>query len=197
MLTKQLIFASHNKGKVKEMQTILRPLDVGVLSAEEADLPDVEENGNTFEENALLKAKAAAEASGVPAFADDSGLCIHALKDAPGIHTARYAQKCGGYEEAFQCLLKELENKEDKSAHFQCVIALAYPNGTTQTFNGRIEGFIVPPKGENGFGFDPIFQPAGYQETFAELPEDIKNKISHRGLAMAAFLKYIKEAIQK
>ena len=187
-MTKQLIFASRNAGKIKEIRSLLKPLGVEVLSAIEADLPEVEETGETFAENASLKASSAALSAGLPALADDSGLCIHALKNAPGVLTARYAQKCGGYEAAFADIFKKLEGKSDWTAHFSCVIALAFPNGTIKTYEGKCEGRIVQPKGIDGFGFDPIFEPKGYTQTFAELPEEVKNQISHRGCAMRAFL---------
>lgn len=187
-MTKQLIFASHNAGKIKEIRSLLKPMGVEVLSADEADLPETPETGETFAQNAALKATAAAAASGLPALADDSGLCVHALKNAPGVLTARYAQKCGGYEAAFADLLKNLAGKKDQTAHFACVIALAFPNGSVKTYEGRCDGQIVPPRGADGFGFDPVFEPKGYQQTFAELPADVKNRISHRGRAMRAFL---------
>ena len=196
MPTMQLVFASRNPGKIKEIQDLLRPFDVQVLSAGELDVPAVEETGETFEENALLKAVAVSKASGLPAIADDSGLCVHALKDAPGVHTARFAEKCGGYSQAFDALLKEVAGK-DASAHFACVIAFAFPNGTTQTFTGRVDGTLVPPEGTDGFGFDPIFMPNGYNMTFAQMPADEKNKISHRGQAVAAFLEKFQDFIEK
>ena len=183
MPTMQLVFASRNPGKIKEIQDLLKPFNVQVLSAGELDVPAVEETGETFEENAVLKAVAVSKASGLPAIADDSGLCVHAMKDAPGVYTARFAEKCGGYPQAFDALLKEVANK-DASAHFACVIAFAFPNGTTQTFSGRVDGTLVPPKGDDGFGFDPIFMPNGYDVTFAQMPADEKNKISHRGKAV-------------
>ncbi len=192
----QLVFASRNPGKIKEIQELLKPFDVQVLSADEVDVPDVEETGETFEENAVLKATAVSKASGLPAIADDSGLCVHALKNAPGVYTARFAKKCGGYPQAFESLLNEVKDK-DVSAHFSCVIAFAFPNGRVQTFEGRVDGTLVRPAGQDGFGFDPIFMPDGYQQTFAQLPADEKNKISHRGRAVAAFLEKFQDVIEK
>ncbi len=197
MPTMQLVFASRNQGKIKEIQELLKPFNVQVLSASELDVPDVEETGETFTENALIKATAVSKASGLPAIADDSGLCIHALKNEPGVYTARFAKKCGGYPQAFAALLKELDGKEDKSAHFACVIAFSFPNGTAQTFEGRVDGTIVSPQGADGFGFDPIFRPNGYQETFAQLPAEQKNKISHRAKAVSAFLEKFQDFIGK
>ena len=195
MANRQIVFASHNQGKIKEVRALLSKLNVEVLSADDLDLADVEETGNTFEENASLKALAASKASGLPAIADDSGLCIHALHDEPGIYSARYAKKMGGYKEAFADVLKRLKNQKDKTAHFMCVLVLAFPNGRTKVYNGRVDGQIVSPKeGQNGFGFDPIFMPDGYTQTFAQLSDAKKNQISHRGKAMSAFIKDFKES---
>ena len=169
-------------------------MGIDVLSAEDIDLADVAETGLTFEENAKIKACAAAKAGGLPALADDSGLCIHALDNEPGIYSSRYAQKMGGYPAAFTDVLKRLENNPDKSAHFSCVLVFAFPNGETKTFEGRVDGKIVTPRnGENGFGFDPIFMPNGFTQSFAELSEGKKNSISHRGRAIQAFIEYLKE----
>ena len=157
---------------------------------------DVEETGLTFQENATLKAIAGAKESGLPTLADDSGLCVHALNNEPGIFSSRYAKKCGGYEQAFADLEKRLKDKDDKTAHFTCVLVLAYPNGKTYSFEGRVDGKIVPPqKGVNGFGFDPVFMPDGYTQTFATLGEKTKNKISHRARAMAAFTEELKKLL--
>lgn len=190
---KQIVLASHNPGKLKELQELLAPFDIQLLSAADVDLTDAEETGDTFEQNAILKAVAASKASGLPAIADDSGLCVHALKDAPGVYSARYAAKMGGYLQAFEDLERQLQDKEDRSAHFTSVIALAYPNGNVQTFEGRVDGTIVPSKGTAGFGFDPIFMPDGFTKTFAQMSSDEKNKISHRGLAIAAFIQGVKD----
>ena len=193
MATKQIIFASHNAGKIKEIRALLSPLGVDVLSAEDMDLDDVAETGSTFEENAKIKALAAAKVAGLPALADDSGLCIHGLNNEPGIYSSRYAQKMGGYPQAFADVLKRLENNSDKTAHFSCVLVLAFPNGETKTFEGRADGKIVTPReGTNGFGFDPIFMPEGFTQSFAELSEIKKNSISHRGKAVHLFVEYLK-----
>ena len=195
MANKQIIFASHNQGKIKEARALLAKLNVEVLSADDLDLSDVEETGLTFEENATLKAIAASKASGLPAIADDSGLCIHALHDEPGVYSARYAKKMGGYPDAFKDVLKRLKNQSDKSAHFMCVLVLAFPNGTTKVYQGRVDGKIVPPKnGDNGFGFDPIFMPDGYTQTFAELSDAKKNSISHRARAIQSFIEDFKNS---
>ena len=189
----EIVFASHNAGKIKEVQELLAPFGYVILSADAVNLPDVEENGTTFVENALLKARAAFEATGKPSVADDSGLCVTALNDAPGVYTARYAKKMGGYEKAFEDLLSR--TKENRAAHFCC--AIAYVDGQTeQTFEGRVDGLLVEPqKGNEGFGFDPIFKPNGYEATFACLFSDIKNKISHRACALQSFLEFIRRKV--
>lgn len=197
MARMSVVFCSRNDGKIKEMAELLKPLNVDVLSAADADIPEVEETGNSFEENALIKAKSGAQASGLPTLADDSGLCIHALNNEPGVFTARFAQKCGGYPEAFNNLLRRLKGKKDKSAHFECCLALAFPNGKAFTYSGKVNGTIVPPhEGKEGFGFDPIFMPEGFKKTFSEIPESKKNTVSHRGKAVAAFIKDFKKIIE-
>ena len=197
MARTSVVFCSRNAGKIKEMADLLKPLNVDVLSAAEVDIPEIEECGRTFEENALIKAKAGAAASGLPTLADDSGLCIHALNNEPDIYTARFAQKCGGYPAAFENLLKRLKHKSDKSAHFECCLAFAFPNGKAFTYHGRVDGTIVPPQeGTEGFGFDPIFMPNGYKKTFSQMSERQKNPISHRGKAVAAFITDFKKIIE-
>ena len=189
----KLVFASHNIGKVKEVRALLAPFEYQVLSADEVGLEDVEETGMTFAENALLKARAAFKATGLPAIADDSGLCVHALDNAPGVYTARYAKKMGGYDKAFQALLSQTNT--DRTAHFSCVIAYV-DDKTEQTFEGRVDGVLVEPKqGSEGFGFDPIFQPNSYDTTFACLSANIKNTISHRARALNAFLEFIQRKL--
>ena len=185
----EIVFASHNVGKIKEVKALLAPL--GYEISDEVKLSDVNETGTTFAENALLKARAAFKETGKPSIADDSGLCVHALNDEPGVYTARYAKKMGGYERAFQDLL--VRTKADRSAHFSCV--MAYVDDTTeQIFEGRVDGVLVEPQiGDEGFGFDPIFKPNGYDRTFACLPSDIKNTISHRARALRAFLAFIQQ----
>ena len=169
MATRQIVFASHNQGKIKEVRSLLSALNVEVLSADDLNLADVEETGRTFEENATLKAVVASKASGLPAVADDSGLCIHALNEEPGIYSARYAKKMGGYPKAFADVLKRLKNQKDKTAHFMCVLVLAFPNGTTKVYQGRVDGCIVT-------------------QTFAQLSDAKKNLISHRGRAIKSFI---------
>lgn len=186
---KQIVIATHNSGKVKEMQTILSRFGINVLSANEISFPEPEENGNTFIENARIKALAAAKATGLPALGDDSGLCVHALNDRPGIYSARYNEpKKNGFMYAMEKLNEELGTSADRSAHFSCALVIAWPDGHTEEFEGRVNGKLQwPVKGENGFGYDPMFVPDGYYLSFAELPSEIKNTISHRALALKLF----------
>ena len=191
---KELIFASHNKGKIAELKQILEPFGVIVKTTEDIELPDVEETGETFEENSALKAVTIAKLTGVVCIADDSGLCVNALDGRPGVYSARYAPN-RDFDKAIDMLLQEIEasKNKDRSAYFACVLALGYPDGTYKSFEGRVDGLIsYDRKGNSGFGFDPIFIPLGYDKTFAELGSEIKNKISHRGRALEKFTAYLK-----
>ncbi len=192
---KELIFASHNKGKIKELKEILAPFGIKILSAEDLDLPDVEETGKTFLENAIIKASTIAELKNMPVLADDSGLCVDALDGRPGVYSARYAPN-RDFDKAMDKLLDEMTHSSNSSrrAHFSCVLALCLKNGQNICFEGRVEGTIALQKsGVGGFGFDPLFIPDGYDKTFAELGSDIKNKISHRAHALEKLKTYIQE----
>ena len=192
---KELIFASHNNGKIAEIRTILEPLGIRVLSGNDLKLPDVEETGKTFEENAYIKALAAAREKNIPCIADDSGLCVDAMNGRPGVFSARYAPD-HDFDKGMDKLLNELaETKSsNRSAHFSCVIVLAHPNGNYKSFEGRVDGSIATKKsGHSGFGYDPIFIPTGYNRSFAEFDSDEKNKISHRGRALQKFINYLTE----
>lgn len=191
----ELIFASRNQGKIAEITEMLAPLGIKVKSALEMDLPEVEETGTTFEENAALKALEIAKITGVPCLADDSGLCVKALDNRPGVYSARYAPN-RNFDLAMDKLLAEIKESgsNDRSAYFACVLVLGFPNGEYKTFEGRVDGVITMQKqGNGGFGFDPVFAPLGYDKTFAELGSDVKNKISHRGRALQKFLAYLRE----
>ena len=188
----RLIIASHNDGKVREINDLLSPLGIEALSAKKIGLADPEETGTTFAENAILKARAAAEASGLPALADDSGLAVTALAGAPGIFSARWA----GEPRDFGLAMKKVERAvfdtgtEDFSARFVCVLALAWPDGHTETFEGDVKGLLVfPPRGDKGFGYDPIFFAEGYDITFAEMEPEEKHAISHRADAFRKLMK--------
>ncbi len=179
-----LIIASHNAGKVREIGALLQPFGVTVLSAGKLGLPEPEENGNTFTANAVLKAKSAAMATKLPALSDDSGLSVDALDGAPGIYSARW----GGPEKDFGAAMRKVEDKlnpqESRAAHFACVLALAWPDGHIEAFEGRVDGTLVwPPRGALGFGYDPMFMPNGRAETFGEMDQESKHRISHRAEA--------------
>ena len=189
LIEKKIVLATHNIGKVKEMQTILAPFGITVLSADDLSLTEPEETGKTFIENARIKAVSAAKEAGLPALGDDSGLCVHALDNRPGIYSARYNEpKKNGVMYAMERLNAELGKAKDRSAHFSCAVVIAWPDGDTEEFEGRVNGFLRwPVKGENGFGYDPMFVPDGYSLSFAELPPSEKNKISHRARALKQF----------
>ena len=185
-----LIVATHNPGKLREFQTLLAPYVKRILSAGELGLVEPEETGVTFTENALLKARAAV-ASGHIALADDSGLCVNALNGDPGLYSARWAGPNKDFPMAMQKIHDALGNMQNRSAYFICVLALVCPDGRTECFEGRIDGDIVwPPRGDKGHGYDPVFRPKGDTRTFAEMPEDEKNTISHRGLAVRKLIAF-------
>ena len=191
----KIVFASHNRGKIAEITEMLSPLNIQVISALDINLPEVDETGVTFEENAALKALSGASIAGVPCLADDSGLCVNALNGRPGVYSARYAPN-RDFNKAMDMLLDEIAQtgSSDRSAYFACGLVLGFPDGTYQHFEGRCNGVIAESKsGAGGFGFDPVFIPDGYDKTFAELGAEVKNKISHRGNALQKFLKYLRE----
>lgn len=195
MDVKEIVFASRNKGKIAEVSALLTPLGISVQSALDLNLPDVEETGKTFEENAKLKAFSACNLTGKPALADDSGLCVKALNGAPGVYSARYAPE-RDFVKGMQKLLTEIENSgsKDRSAYFACVLVLAYPDGSFQSFEGRVDGHIdVKPHGTGGFGYDPLFVPEGQNQTYAELSPAYKNKTSHRARAMEKLKAYLEK----
>jgi XTP/dITP diphosphohydrolase len=186
----ELIIASHNQGKIQEFKQILSPFGVTIYSADDFNLPDVEETGTTFIENATLKAETLSSIIGKPCLADDSGLCVNALDGSPGVYSARYAPN-RNFDKAMDKLIEEIKstNTSDWSAYFACVLALKEPGKETKIFEGRVNGTITPHrKGENGFGFDPVFIPNGFDRTFAEMTSDEKASISHRGQALKLFL---------
>ncbi len=179
-----LIIASHNPGKVKEIDDLLKPYGVTVQSAIDLTLDEPEENGTTFTANAIIKAKAAAQAAHLPALADDSGLSVDALGGAPGIYSARW----GGPEKDFDLAMRKVEERlpqgVDRRARFICALALSWPDGHTETFEGFVDGSLIwPPLGDLGFGYDPMFLPNGRTETFGEMDQAEKHKISHRAEA--------------
>src|SRR6202022_5155998 len=181
----RLVVASHNQGKVEEISTLLMPFRIAALSAASLGIPEPEETGDSFEANAALKAGAAAEASGLPSLADDSGLVVPALGGAPGIYSARWAGPAKDFRVAMERVHRELGDK-DRNAAFVAVLALAWPDGPTELFRGEVEGSLTwPPRGDRGFGYDPIFIPQGATLTFGEIDPVEKHRISHRARAFA------------
>ena len=180
----RLVIASHNSGKLREIADLLLPYGVTVRSAHELGLPEPAETGQTFAENAAIKARAAAARSGSPALADDSGLEVVALDGAPGIHSARWAGPERDFGRAMEKLRDAMNGVTDRRAAFVCNLCLAWPTGETLAFEGRVEGTVVwPPRGRKGFGYDPIFLPLGEERTFGEMEPDAKHRSSHRAQA--------------
>jgi XTP/dITP diphosphohydrolase len=191
-----LVIATHNAGKLREIAALLGPYGIECISAGALGLPEPAETGTTFIENALIKARAAAEAAQLPALADDSGLSVAALGGRPGVYTADWAERqrfegppgrdwylAMGKVEG---LLAEQGPGVDRSAWFSCVLAIAWPDGDTAVYEGRVDGALTwPPRGKLGFGYDPVFVPQGYSRTFAELDPEEKHRISHRADAFA------------
>ncbi|MBT8042083.1 MAG: XTP/dITP diphosphatase [Kiritimatiellales bacterium] len=182
----KLIIATRNAHKLEEIRSIFNFQELEVLSAFDfPDIPDVVEDRDTLEGNAVKKAVEIAQATGCWALADDSGLEVEALGGAPGVYSARYAGEECSYADNNEKLLRELSGKESRSARFRTVIALSDPGGSAQTVDGECPGVIIEElRGENGFGYDPLFVPDGYSETFAELDSEVKNRISHRAQAL-------------
>jgi XTP/dITP diphosphohydrolase len=181
----KLVIASHNPGKVVEITALLAPYRIEGLGAAELGLAEPDETGTTFEANAMLKAHAATTATGLPALADDSGLVVPALDGAPGIYSARWAGPGKDFSVAMARVHRELGDK-DRAASFVSVLALAWPDGEAALFRGEIAGTLTwPPRGDNGFGYDPMFIPEGYEQTFGELSSDEKYRIDHRSRAFA------------
>lgn len=182
----KLVIASHNPGKVREIGELLAPFGVEVLSAGDLNLIEPVEDGSTFVANAEIKALAAAKAANLPALADDSGLCVHALNNEPGVYSARWAGPGKDFSIAMHKVEEALiaSGASDRSAHFACALSLAWPDGHVESFEGTVNGHMVwPPKGEKGFGYDPTFQPDGHAVTFAEMPPQQKHSMSHRAQA--------------
>jgi len=189
----RIVIASHNAGKVREIRELLDPLGLSVVSAGELGLEEPEETGETFAANAELKARFVAERSGLPALSDDSGLAVTALDGAPGIHSARWAGPERDFGRAMEEVERALEGKADRSAYFVCALCLAFPGGGAEVFEGRIDGDLVwPPRGDKGFGYDPIFRPEGHDITFGEMEPAAKHAMSHRARAFAKLLAYLR-----
>lgn len=188
----KICFASHNVNKVKEMNAIV-PDGISILGLSDLAIDEeIAETGNTLEENSKIKASYVFERFKMPVFADDSGLLVNALNGEPGVYSARYAGPDRDDDKNMDLLLERLNGRVDRSAEFQTVITFIDQLGKTHQFKGIIEGTIITKKkGKNGFGYDPIFQPKNYTETFAELSQDVKNTISHRAKAVKKLLKHL------
>ena len=198
-ITGRLLIATHNPGKLAELRELVAPYQIDAISAGDMGMSEPEESGTTFRANARIKAEAAAKAAGLPAFADDSGLVVDALDSAPGIYSARWA----GPDKNFQAAMEMVEQKlgergattpAQRSAHFVSALCVAWPDGHVEEFEGRVDGTIVwPPRGEMGFGYDPMFLPDGHTRTFGEMPSDEKHGLPPRGRGLShrarAFLK--------
>ena len=187
----EIILASHNAGKLREMAELLAPYNIAVKGADSEGLPEPVEDGTDYAANAIIKARAAAIATGIPALADDSGFEVAGLDNAPGIHSARWAERPDGtrdFAAAMQRVHDELNAKgsDNRTARFISSLSIVWPDGHDETTIGIIEGAITwPPRGKNGFGYDPIFIPHGHDETFGEMQADAKNRMSHRTRAFA------------
>lgn len=182
----KVIAATKNKGKIREMQEILSPLEIEIVSQQEMGINvDVEETGDTFERNALIKARAVAMVCDYPVLADDSGICVEALDGAPGVHSARYAGEDATDADRVMKLLRELGDCENRNAKFVTAVAFIFPDGRELTACGEVLGHIIKsPEGENGFGYDPIFFSNELGKTFAKSTDEEKNSVSHRGRAL-------------
>lgn len=191
----KIVVASHNEGKVREIRDLLHPFGIETVSAAELSLPDVEETEVTFEGNAELKARAACMASGLPALSDDSGLAVDSLDGAPGIYSARWTEDeqgnrnwALGMQRVHDAMMEDADGV--KTARFICALTLALPSGEAHTYLGKVEGEIVwPPRGDKGFGYDPIFQPLDHGQTFGEMNQDAKHAMSHRADAFTQLIK--------
>ena len=187
----RLVVASHNMGKVREIRDLLAPFGLDAVAAGDLGLAEPDETGTTFAANAVLKAKAAARASGLPALSDDSGLCVDALSGDPGVYSARWAGPRKDFAVAMELVEKKLAERgatspDRRAAHFVCALALAFPDGDSEVFEGRIDGRLVwPPRGDKGFGYDPIFVADGMTGTFGEIDPAAKHAVSHRARAFA------------
>ena len=191
----RLVIATHNKGKLAEIADLLGPFRVETVGAGRLGLPEPEETGASFEANASLKAHAAADASGLPALADDSGLVVPALGGEPGIYSARWAGPQRDFALAMRTVEDRLRGIPDRRAHFVAALALAWPDGHAEVFRGKAHGVLIwPPRGDKGFGYDPMFRPDGYTRTFGELDPAEKHRISHRA---DAFRKLVAACFQR
>jgi XTP/dITP diphosphohydrolase len=191
LVENRLVVASHNPGKVSEIADLIAPFGLEAVPASTLGLAEPEETETTFIGNALIKAHAAAQAAGTPALSDDSGLCVDALNGEPGVYSARWAGPRKDFRDAMKLVHDRLRESgaKERTAHFVCALAIAWPDGHAETFEGRVSGSLVwPPRGTLGFGYDPMFVPEGFQITFGEMPPAQKHGMSHRARAFAKFV---------
>jgi XTP/dITP diphosphohydrolase len=206
-LSRRLVIATHNPGKLREMRELLAPYPVDAVSAAELGLDEPAETGTSFRENARIKAEAAATASGLPAIADDSGLVVDALSGAPGIHSARWAGEARNFARAMAEVERQLEERgaispASRSAHFVSALCVAWPDAHIEEFEGRVDGVLVwPPRGEEGFGYDPMFLPDGHDRTFGEMSGAEKHGLPPHGLGLShrarAFIKLAEACLER
>ena len=181
IIKNKIVIASHNQGKIRELKEIFKDFNYQIFSSKDFKLDEPEETGTSFEENALIKSIYTAKNTGLVSLSDDSGLCIDTLNGQPGVYSARIAGENKNFNSAMNILQKKMVKKSNKKCKFVCALSLCWPNGYNITVKGEISGhFVWPPRGNLGFGYDPIFQPNGMQETFAEIEPKIKHSISHR-----------------
>ena len=193
LTSQRLVLATHNQGKLREFKSLLGTNFAEIVTAGDLSLAEPDETGTTFIENSLLKARAAAKAAAPPTLADDSGLCVNGLNGDPGLYSARWAGPTKDFHYAMKRVHEALGTNPDRSAYFIAVLALILPDGSEHIFEGRVEGTLVwPPRGTKGHGYDPMFVPSGETRTFAEMDEDDKNVISHRGRALQKLLAWLK-----
>ena len=194
----EIVIASHNEGKVKEIRSLLKPLGFKIYSAKKFKINEPIENGKTFSENSLIKSRNASLKSGIPAIADDSGLCVLSLNNDPGIYSARWAGKSKNFGHAIKkienkMIKNKLFNKSSRRAFFCCALSIYFPDNNYSVFEGKKYGHVqFPALGKNGFGYDPIFVPVGYKKTFGEMNFNYKERISHRAIAFRKMKKFLK-----
>jgi XTP/dITP diphosphohydrolase len=195
-----LVIATHNQGKLREIKALVAPFGIECVSAADLDLPEPEETGTSFVANAELKALTAADLSGLPALSDDSGLSVDALNGDPGIHSARWAENEQGHRdfgramEKVEAALAAAGPEAGRDAHFTCALSLAWPDGHVESFEGKVFGHLVwPPRGGNGFGYDPMFVPHGHELTFGEMEPEAKHAMSHRAKAFELLVRYLEQ----
>lgn len=194
---KEVVVASHNKGKLAEIKELLEPFGCKISYAGDYGLKEPIEDGQTFEENAIIKAKYCCEQTGKISISDDSGICIDAMDGRPGIYSARFVKECGGIENAFKEINSQIGECVNRNAHYVCALTVAFVDGDTQTFVGKLHGRILKkPVGENGFGFDPIFVADGMYRSVAEISEKEKNMISHRSVAFKKLVSKLIENVE-